>query len=149
NGPSQIHKPHAGNFRHEDLPAMHAFEASDHKPHALFQGDPKPRHASIGHGDPAVCTLCQEHGNHAAPAPHDVSVTTTAKPRTACSCIGIGLHEHLFRAELCCTVQVDWVYCLIGAERQNFAYALVDSGINYVLPAKNIGLNCLERVVLA
>ncbi len=46
-------------------------------------------------------------------------------------------------------VQIDRIHGLVGAERQNAAYALIDGRLNYVAAAQDVGLDRFEWVVLA
>src|ERR1700730_9601429 len=84
---------HAGDLRHENLSAAHLFKAANHKPHSLFEGDPKTSHAGIGNGDLSQLSLLQKHGNNAATASHNIAVTGTAETSVTGTGISIRLHE--------------------------------------------------------
>ena len=51
-GPRQVDHPHAGDLRHEDLPALHLLDAADRETHALIEREPEAGHALVGERDP-------------------------------------------------------------------------------------------------
>src|SRR6478672_2304153 len=72
---------HAGNFWHEDFPAMHSFKAVHHESDSLLERYPETGHARIGNRDLAALALLQKNGNHAPAATNYVAVTSTTESR--------------------------------------------------------------------
>ena len=59
------------------------------------------------------------------------------------------MDKELFGTKLGSAIQVHRIDRFVSAERKNLLHALIDGGINDVLGADDIRLNCLKRVILA
>src|SRR5947209_368303 len=140
---------HARNLGYENLSTFHLLNTTDHKTHALVQGDPKSRHPRIRNRESSAGALLHENRDHASPATHDVAVANATESRVLLAGVSVGLHEHFFGAELSCPVKIDRVHSLVCAERKNSPGAAVDRGVNHILSAHDVGLDGLEWVVLA
>src|SRR5262252_1741344 len=145
----QVGETHAWNLRNKDLSAVHLLQAMDDKLHALLERQPEAGHARIGYSNAAATALLQENGDYAASATHNVPIARATEPCVLGTRVGIRLHEHLFGAQFRRAIQVDWIYRLVGAERQNPLDALIDGGIDHVAATHDVGLDSLKRVVLA
>ncbi len=148
-GLREVQQPHAGDLGNKNLAAVHLLQAADHELHALLERQPESGHASIGNRDLPAPALFQKNRDHASPAAHHVPIARTTEARIFRACIGIGLHKHLLRAQLGGAVEIDRIHRLVGRERQNATHALIDSRIDDVAAAHNVGLDRFKRVVLA
>ena len=90
-----------------------------------------------------------KHRNHAAPAAHHVAVARATEARVLRPGVGVGLHEHFFRAKFGGAIKIDRIYGFVGAQGQNSMHALVDGGIDHVAAAHDVGLDGFKRVVFA
>src|SRR6185437_2557064 len=132
----------------KNFAAVHLLDTADDKPDSLIQRDPKPRHSRIGYRYPSSDSLLHENWYYASAAADNVSVARATEPRVLRARIGIGLHEHFFRAQLGGPVKIDGVNSLVSAERYDSADAAIDRSFNYILSAIDIGLDGFKRVVL-
>ncbi len=98
---------HAGNLGDKDFAAVHTFDTAQDEMHSVFQREPEAGHAGIGDGDLASLALLQEHGNHAAPAAHDVAVAGATEARVLGAGVGVGLDKHFLRAKFGGAVEID------------------------------------------
>src|ERR1700758_4444971 len=140
---------HAWNLRNKNLAAVHALEAVNNELYCALQDEPEAGHSWVSDGDLAPLTLLKKHGNHAATAAHDIAIASATETSILSAGIGIGLHKHFFRAQLCRAVEINGIYGLVCAQGQNAPNALVDGGINYIFPAHDVRLDRFERVVFA
>src|SRR5579863_5271379 len=144
----QIDEPHARNLRNENLSSMHLLDTADDETHTLLERQPETRHPGIGERDPPQPLLLLKDRDHTTATSNHVPVSRTAKPCFLASRISIRLHQHFLGAELGCSVNIDRIAGLVGAEGQSSPHPLIDRGINHISPAHNVGLNRLKRVVL-
>ena len=63
--------------------------------------------------------------------------------------ISVALDDDLLRAQLGRPVQVHRVDCFVGRQGEHSCHAALDGGVHDVLRAQDVGLDGLERVVLA
>src|SRR5262245_27841318 len=122
----ELHDSGALNLRHEDLAALHAFDAPDDEAGALLERDPEPRHPGVRHRHAARGSLRGEQGHDAPPAAEDVAVADAREPRRAGAAVGVALHEQLLRHQLGGPVEVDRVHGLVGGERHDPVHAGVE-----------------------
>ena len=95
----KIGNPHRRYLRNEDLTALHAFKALEHKRNAVLQPKPEARHARIGHGK-LLCPLRYEpfeKRHHRAAASDHVAVTYDGEPCRLCTDKVIRSREELVR----------------------------------------------------
>src|SRR5262245_14213659 len=145
----EVHDAHARNLRHEDLAAPHQLRAADGEVDALGERDPEAGHRPIGHGHAPRRPLRREERDHAAAAPDDVAVAHDAEHGSPRVAVDVALDEKLLAAQLGGAVQIDRVDRLVRADPDDALDALVDGGVDDVLRPEHIGLDRLERVVLA
>ena len=114
----------------------------------MIERQPEARHALVGNRDLPPLALLDEYRDYAAPAADDIPVARATKAGLLRSGIGVCLDKHLFRAQLGCTVQVDWIDRLVRTQRQDLAYTRIDGSVDDVSSAHDVGLDSFEGVVL-
>ena len=148
-GLGQVEDPHAGNLGDEDLAAAHPLDAAEHEADALVERQPEPRHAAVGHGDPAAGPLRAEDRNDASPAAQHVAVAGATEPGSAGGRIGVALHQQFFGAEFRGAVEVDRVDGLVGAQAEHLLDAAIDRRVDDVPRPVDVGLHRFAGIVLA
>ena len=140
---------HAGNLGNKNFSSVHVLDAIDHKPDTVIEREPEARHPRIGDGNSPALALFEKYGNYAAPAANYIAVAGATEACILLAGVGVGLHEHFFRAKFCCAIKIDRVHGFIGAQRQNPLHAPIDGCVDHVAPADDVGLNRLKRIVFA
>src|SRR6266545_299019 len=145
----QIHDPHARDLGDEDLAAPHLLRAADGELDALLEPDPEARHGPVGHGHAPRGALGREERDHAAAAADHIAVAHHGEGGASRVTVHVPLHEELLRAELGGAVEIEGATGLVGTHADYPLDPLVDGGVDHVLGAEHVGLDGLERVVLA
>src|SRR5580704_8200367 len=144
-----FHQLHTRNLGNKNFAAMHLFDTANHESDSLLARDPEACHAGIGDRYPAALALLLENRNHAATAAQHIAVARTTESSVLRAGIGVRLHEHFLGAEFSRAVQINGIYCLVGAQGQNAAHAAVDRGVDDVTATHNVGLDGFEGIVFA
>src|SRR5579875_518887 len=77
NGPRQVKDAHARDLWNEHLAPVHVLNRTQYEPHALFERQPKTRHAWIGHRDLSCLALLTKKGDNTASDTHDIAIPDT------------------------------------------------------------------------
>ena len=126
-------------------------ESEQDQIHSLVQVHQKAGHVGVSDGDGiARLDLVDEQRDDRATAAHDVAVTGAADggAATLSSHTGIGVDDVLHHG-LGDTHSVDGVGCLIGGQADDTLDTSINSGVQHIISADDVGLDSLHGEELA
>ena len=135
----------------EQITGICMLESEQDQIHSLVQVHQKAGHVGVGDGDGVACLdLVDEQRNDRTTAAHDVAITGAADGRatTLSGHTGVGV-DNVLHHSLGDTHSVDGVSSLVGGQADNTLDASVNSGVQHVIRADDVGLNGLHGEELA
>ncbi|MCY1433737.1 hypothetical protein D9M71_497730 [compost metagenome] len=143
----QIGDLHGWDLLDVDLAAFHVFERMPYQLNGFFERDHEAGHAIVGNRQYAFVLDRHEEGDHRAARAHDVAVTDDGKARVVTTRVGVACHEQFVGGQFGGTVQVDRAAGFVSRQSNSAFHTFVDTGIDQVHGAIDVGLHALERVV--
>src|SRR5581483_9926086 len=144
-----LYQFHTRNFRNENLASVHSLDTTNHELNPLLERQPETSHTGVSNGNLAALALLLKYGDNTSAATHNVAISSATEARILTPGVGIGLNEHFFRAQLGGAVQIYWIHSLIRTQCQHPLHTLVDGSVDDITASHDVGLDGLERVVLA
>ena len=135
----------------EQVTGVAVLEGEHNQVYSLVQVHEEAGHVGVGDGDGiARLDLVDEQGDDAAAGAHDVAVAGAADGGAAAlgSHTGVGVDDVLHHG-LGDTHSVDGVGCLIGGQADDTLDTSINSGVQHIISADDVGLDSLHGEELA
>src|SRR3989344_3482197 len=146
----EIQNTHCRDLRHEHLAPLHNLKGREDEIYGLRQRGPETRHSIISDREFPLFHLLLKKRYDTAPRTHDISVPHNTEHGLALlASIRIGLNEQTIGAQFRGAVEIYGACGFVSRECDDTWNIIIESGINDVHRAVNIGLDRFHRIVFA